>query len=205
MTQSDIEALLGRPLTSTESTNLDLYLDISKDALEQLLCTSLEEVAETPVAETRTYRSRNGYKTLFTDVFQSVSAVEVDGEAESSGNYTVMQWDKYNGSWYNSLVFSSPLHDDEIDVTGIWGFTSYPSDLKLLWAKLFSQVSVKNTGAGNITSKQVEDFRITFNDSVTADQQLASDYASTIEKYGLCGVGNIQHGDVCYGRVQRIY
>lgn len=201
MERSDIEALLGRPLTSTESNNFDLYLDIAKESLEALLCMSLEETTE---LQTRTYRSRNGYKTLFTDVFQSVSAVEVDGTAESADNYTVMQWDKYNGSWYNSLVFSSALQDDEIEVTGIWGFSEYPSDLKLLWAKLFSQVSVKNTGAGNITSKQVEDFRITFNDSVTADQQLASDYASTIEKYGLCGVGNIQHGDVCYGRVLRI-
>ena len=38
LTQDEVSALLGRPLTPTETTNFDLYLDIAKLRLNDLVC-----------------------------------------------------------------------------------------------------------------------------------------------------------------------
>lgn len=196
MTQAEMVKLLGRSLTSTEATNFDLYLDIATMQLEDLLCTPLESVTETRVFDTR-----EGYSTAFVNIFNAISEVKLNDEVVT--NYSIRQWDKRNASWYNSLVFTEKFDsDDTIEVTADWGFVAtsgddsdYPVDLQLLLAKLFGFVSsMKNNG--NIKSKRIEDYMVTFNE-YTEYQQFCLDNKSTINKYGLCDEVYVRHGDIC--------
>lgn len=189
MTQSQLEALLGRPLTPTEVTNLTLYLDIANEALETLICTPI-----TNVTGTRTFDTREGYSTVFLDIIRSVSEVKVDGNVTT--DYSLRQWDKRNGSWYNSLVFDKRFRKvQEVEVTGAWGFDPVPNDLRSVIAHLFAQVSAKNTFDGTIASKQVEDFRISYHANVTQDDDFTNKYGSIISKYSMCDIPYVKHGD----------
>lgn len=46
LTKTEIEALIGRSLTTIENTNFDLYLKIATDRLEDLLCITLTSPLE---------------------------------------------------------------------------------------------------------------------------------------------------------------
>lgn len=199
MTKSEMAALLGRPLTSIEDTNFNLYLDIAYDALEDLICTPVN-----PATESRTFGLREGYRTAFVDIFNAVTEVKVDGTVIDPSKYASRQWDKRNASWYNSLVFDDRFtrRDEEIEVTATWGFpetsgdeSELPSDLQLLLAGMFDLITKKNKIDPSIASKQVEDFRISFN-NVDLDTEFRSKYADTIAKYSLCDIPNVQHGKV---------
>jgi hypothetical protein len=190
MKQTELEALLGRPLTPTEASNRKLYLEIAKESLEQLLCISLCDDED----ETRTFDIREGYSTVFTDIFTELTAVQFDGVATT--DYYPAFWDKRNNPYYNSIVLDD-CGGSTISITGAWGFSEIPSDLKLLWAQLFANVSKKYTaGGGNIKSKRVEDFSITYGD-LTDDEVFLSANARTIQKYSMCNTGYIRHGKTC--------
>ena len=203
MNQAQLEALLGRPLTSVEVTNLDLYLEIANETLERLICTSIE-----PVTETRTFNTRKGYRTAFVDIFTNVTEVKVNDVVLDASDYSIRQWDKRNGSWYNSIVLERRIANTctEIEVTGDWGFAlgeggAYivPADLQSALAGLFSLVTKKNKLNSAVKSKQVEDFRITFADNVNLDEEFRTTYGSIIDKYSLCNIGYVRHGEVYYG------
>lgn len=119
MTQEQLESLLGRPLTANEIANKDLYLNIATEALEELICSPIADVTET-----RTFDIREGYSTVFTDIFRSVSEVKIDGTIIDPSNYSLRQWDKRNADWYNSLVFDTRFrsYQKEIEITAEWGF-----------------------------------------------------------------------------------
>lgn len=196
MTKEQLIALLGRPLTPVEDANFELYLDIAMQQLEQLICTSL---AETSGDETVVYDVREGYRTLFTDVFTELTEVKIDGTVIEPSKYSVRQWDKRSGSWYNSIVFDNMFKacDDEVEVTAEWGFNTIPSDLLAVLAGLFDLITKKNNSDPSIASKQVEDYRISFRADVDLDADFESKYASTLSKYSMCDIPNVQHGKVC--------
>lgn len=182
MNQSQLEKLLGRPLTPIEDTNYSTYLKIAQERLEDLTCLNLNsEPSE------RTYDVREGYTTVFTDLFTSIESVEVNGQPFTE--YTPMQWDRRNASWYNSIVLDAC--SDEVTITADWGICS--PELQLLTARLFGLLNAEKSGNGNIKSKRVNDFQITFNDN-SVYQQFLIDNQALINKYSLCNIGNIQHG-----------
>lgn len=185
MKQSTIEAYLGRPLTSLESTNISLYLKIAQERLEDLTCLNLETVTED-----RTFSVRKGYVTVFTDLFTTVNSVEINAQAFT--DYTPMQWNRQNANWFNSIVLTTCY--DEVIINADWGICS--PELQLLQARLFGLISTENSSEGNVKSKKVEDFSVTFNDN-TAYQQFLIDNESLINKFSICGIGEVQHGDVC--------
>lgn len=190
MNETEMSALLGRPLTPVETTNYKLYLNIAKQNLDDLLCMRLCDDEATKV-----FDAREGYSTVFTDVFTEVEEVKVNDTVQEADTYSVRQWDRRNGSWYNSIVFDNKLcKDDEVSITADWGFESYPSDLKSLLAQLFSLISKKNTTDSTIQSKQVEDFRITFRPDVDLDAEFDKNYQSTILKYSLCNMETFRQG-----------
>lgn len=202
MTQEEMSALLGRSLTPTEDTNFETYLDIAELALEDLICTPVESVTETRVFDTR-----KGYSTAFVDIFNEVETVKLNGEEVDEADYSLRQWDKRNGSWYNSFVFDHKLtcDEDEIEVTANWGFGSeedsgddsdLPVDLQNVLAGLFAQITRKNKFDATVQSKQVEDFRITFNTDADLDIEFYQTYGNALKKYSLCDIPNIQHGEV---------
>jgi hypothetical protein len=192
MKQDKLSAFLGRPLTPIESSNFDLYLKLARESLEGMLCTVLCDTDDP-----KFYESRDGYSTVFTDIFTDIDEVKVDGDVIDPEKYTVRQWDRRNATWFNSIVFDEKLCGEEVEVSASWGFAKMPADLQYMLAGLFGLVTKKNTSDSSIQSKQVEDFRITFNADADASQEFADKYRSVIQKYSLCDVGNVQHGKVC--------
>lgn len=197
MDKTNLEALLGRPLTSKEDTNLDLYIDIAKESLENLLCISLNH--EEDESDTQTYEIRCGYRTVFTDIFTEINTVKVDGVELQADEYHVAQWDKRSGTWFNSIVFEELQTAELVEIDAAWGFTTMPSDLQMLWAQLFAVVSKKYT-TGSVKSKKVEDFSITYGD-LTDDQVFMQANDRTIRKYRVCDMGQIRHGRVRHGHI----
>jgi hypothetical protein len=194
MDKEQMSALLGRPLTPVEDANYKTYLKIARESLDSLLCMRLCDDEET-----KYYDVREGYSTVFTDVFTEVEEVKLDGKVVSSDNYSVRQWDRRNGSWYNAIVFDCRFseRDKEVEVTADWGFYSMPADLQAVLAGLFSQVTKKNTYDGTIASKQVEDYRISFRADADLDTDFMQKYGDTLAKYSICKVGYVKHGRKC--------
>jgi len=197
MTQAQLEALLGRTLTAREVANLDLYLDIAMENLEELLCMPLEEQnnsGDEPEFEERAYTTRIGYRTLFMDMFTEVESVTVDGNETTA--YTPYFWNTPNKGFFNSLVFDEPFNREvTVVVNAAWGFLELPDDIQLLLAQLFA-ITSKKYSTGSVKSKRVRNFQVTFGDA-TDEQVFADTNALTIRKYSLCNVGYVLHGDVC--------
>lgn len=185
-----MSALLGRPLTSYEDTNYDLYLKIARQNLDTLLCTNFcdNEVE-------RIFDANNGYSTVWTDVFTDIDEVTIDGDVVA--NFTKRQGDNRRGSWFNSIVFDKRFtKDKEVTITATWGFSSTPSDLQALLAAMFDLGSKKKRFDGTIQRKQVEDFEITFNANTDLDDEFYRNYSGTISKYSQCEKQGIRHGRV---------
>lgn len=190
MDKITIAAFLGRPLTPTEDTNFDLYLKLARQSLDGLLCMTLCDADDPKV-----YEAREGYSTVFTDIFTDIQEVKVNGDVVAASKYSPRQWDKRNGSWYNSLVFEDKFESgDEVEVTASWGFSKTPVDLQAVLAGLFGLITKKNKFDGTISSKQVEDFRISFNNDADLDEEFAKKYGDTISKYSLCNLSSVRHG-----------
>ena len=192
MTKDEVSKLLGRPLTTQENANYDLYLEIAKVTLEEMLCIELEKQASNPTASARTFEVREGYSTVFTGIFTSLTEVKVDGVATT--DYSTRYWDKRSNPYYNSIVLDK-CNGKEVEVTGLWGFASIPNDLQMLWAQMFALVSQKRA-VNKVKSKKVEDFAVTYSDE-TAMESFGHDNEVIINKYSLCNVGYVKHGDVC--------
>jgi hypothetical protein len=195
MDKEEISALLGRPLTTVEDTNFNLYINIANENLQNLICTPFEEITET-----RLFGTRHDYKTAFVDIFSEVTEVKLDDTVTT--DYQIRQWDNLNGNWFNSLVFEDYLKGKKLEVTASWGFppasdaSSLPLDLQQVLAGLFGLISKKNKYDGSIQSKQVEDFRITLRD-VDLDDEFYKSYGTTISKYSLCNIPDFKQGKVC--------
>lgn len=193
MDQSRLEALLGRSLKPVEATNLDLYLEISKESLEDLLCMTVTEVGEDADYTTRTFVARDGYSSVFTGILHDVMEVKLGDSISEPDTYRMSFWDDRNMAFSNSIVFDDKLCGQQVEVTAKWGFVKYPSDLQRLWAQLFTQTSSKYV-ANRVSKKRVEDFQIDFVTNLTQDQQFMQDNARAISKYRMCDIGEIRHG-----------
>jgi len=186
--------LLGRSLTSSETASYDLYLKIARQQLEQLLCLELC----TDGGE-RTYESRDGYRTVYIDPFTSVATVTIDGSEISESDYTIKQNDKFNGSWYNIIEFSTKRQGELVVVNGSWGFDPVPDDLQLLLALMFADISKQQRDDSRVSSKKIEDYTVTYKDGGAMTSFVQSN-GLLIDKYSQCNKGTIRHG-----RVQPVY
>src|SRR5690606_33511962 len=115
MQQSQVAALLGRPLSPNEVTNLDVYIDIAEQALESLLCSTLSGMMDSSDLDTILYDAGQGYGTGLTDIFAEVDEVKADGVVPT--DCQSRQSDRRNGSWYNSIVFGCKFtREQEVEV-----------------------------------------------------------------------------------------
>lgn len=196
LTKEQMAALLGRSLTSTEDANFDSYLNIATEHLEELLCCEIQLTGEDPTPPSeRTFGTRDGYRTVYVDPFNSITSVKINGTTVDADDYTIKQNDKFTGDWYNIVEFDRKRCGENIVVEATWGFNPLPADLQMLLAQLFSQVSVDQKTDGQVKSKKIEDFSVTYKDSVTYQELLASN-AMTIGKYSQCNQGVIRHGRI---------
>ncbi len=191
MKQAQLEVLLGRSLTATEVTNLKTYLKITEEQLEDLTGSKFENVTES-----RTFNGVDN-EILKTEPFTEINSISVDGDELDAEDYKVQQDDDRNADWFNMIVFDNQsCRDNDIVVDASWGFDCYPRDLQLLQAKLFDLNTKLQTSNSKITSKQIEDFRITLKDTTEWDQ-FKLDNAAVIAKYSVESNGGIRHGRVC--------
>lgn len=196
MTQQQLEALLGRSLTTREIANLSLYLEIAKEQLEQMLCMEIElQQGSTATPETRVFTGREGYSTTFTPIFTDVTSVKVDGE-EITDFYTAF-FDNRNAGFYNSVVFNHHIHNGhcEVEIKALWGFEDYPADLELLLARAFAGVSALYS-TKDVKSKKTRAFTITYGD-LSSDEIFLRTNSVTLSKYSMCRVGYVLHGGKC--------
>lgn len=189
MTEEEVSALLGRPLTAVEVSNFALYMELATQQLQDWLCYEL-----TTGSSTKKLDARKGYTTLFTPPFTAVTSISKDGSVVSADDYTVKQGDNYSGTWFNSIVFNNKLENETIEVTAVWGFAdaTLPVELRLLLANAFA-LQASNAQPKNVKRKKVEDFDITYTESTPLDDLLQT-YGSIIYKYSICGQVNVQHG-----------
>jgi hypothetical protein len=181
LTKEQVAEYLGRPLTSSEDTNFDSYLDIANHRLSNLVCFSFDTTAGE-----RTYDSRPGYRTLFIDPCTAVTSVTIEGNALTT--FVKKQNDSYQGSWFNSLEFDDKLQGERVVVTATWGLgTPFPADLGQLLAGLFGihESELKAARQGNVKEKRIEDTWIKYGDSTIFDG-LVAQHVSTVQKYAQC-------------------
>ena len=203
MDKTSMAKLLGRPLTSSEDSNFEQYINYTISTLENLLCWS-----PVCVDAAAAYVARDGYRTLWTDPFTSITDVKVDGTAVT--DYKLAFNGNFNYPFYNSVVFPYPLGGQTVEITGSWGFEDLPADLGALVAEIFKAYgrTTASNMAGNVTNKRVEDFSITYGDGSEMDA-LASKNSSVIAKYSNCqSAGEISHGEAegcCGNSIRRFY
>lgn len=191
MTQDKMSALLGRPLSSVEIARFATWLELAQSKVSDLLCVDICQVAET-----KRFPARLGYQTLNVPIFTEIDSVKLDGVVTTA--YEARQGANLNGTWYNTLVFDTPLTNQVVEIKADWGFSKMPVDIQVMTAQLFGMVNDTLDGE-LVSSKQVEDFRITFNNK-TKTEVFANKYAATIAKYSGCVQANVQHG-ATHGRL----
>ncbi len=198
ITQAEIVKLLGRPLTTAETNAYDTYLNIAIEAVEELLGYSLSNSHAS-----KEFDLRENYRTVFTDPFRRLHAISVDDEDLDEDTFSARQWDKRTADWYNSIVFDD-ARSGVVTVSADWGFgRCLPSDLQLLIARSFDQITRSNLYEGIIESKKNEDFSINFKEDVTQSDQFNADNAKIINKYSIRSIGEIQNG--CVPSVRHYY
>ena len=192
LTESKISVLLGRPLSSTETTNFDTYLTLAKskvaDIIGSRICSS---------SDTKNFTSRYGYRTLNTPIFSYIDLITVDGVELTTDDYTAYQGSDMNGTWFNSIVFETEP-TGTIVIEASWGFSCLPLDVQMMIAEQFAIASSTNLSDALINSKKVEDFSISFNNT-SIQQAFVEKYMTSINKYNSGSKGNIQSGEVCLG------
>lgn len=185
ITEADMAKLLGRPLTSNESTNFALYLEISKEHLETLLGLKLDGDA----AAERAYPARDGFQSLVVDPFSVKDSLEVKLDDEVVTDFVVRQNDDYNASgWFNTIEFVKPMCRGLYKVKATWGYgTTLPAGIKTLWAGLFGVI-----GSGQAINTDVEEQKksettlshsVTYDTSKPAADRFAAANAMLIAKY----------------------
>ena len=188
LSKQQVAALLGRPLTTVEDTNFDLYLEIAQNNVSDILCIDICRSGGE-----RVFDRRQEFSTVFTGIFSQVNSVKVDGIEVL--NFLPYFFNKRTGDFYNSIVFDTIPHGTEITVDADWGFNKLPMDIRQLIAQAFA-VASSAFQTKDVKSKQIEDFRITYGD-LTSDEVFATTNARTIQKYSLCTVGDLTSGNIC--------
>lgn len=183
MKETEVEALLGRDLSSAETQNFKLYLDLATERIENLLCMSLALAGDDPDAEERIYSARPGYRTLYVDPFTAITTIVVDGDTVSADDYTLED---------NRVVFEEPMGTSSVTITGTWGYSELPASIKLLLARMFELTSKPRRGG--VRAKSIEDFSVTYAD-ISAFEEFVADNRAIIEQYRLCDPDSI-HGEV---------
>lgn len=188
MTESQISALLGRPLSSVETTNFTTYKCLAEQYVSDILCL---DCLCTKFGE-KSFSPRRGYTTLPVPAFTDLISVKIN-DAEVT-NYHTRQGSSLNGTWFNSLVFDTPLDCETVTIEADWGFGTLPLDIKKMIAEAFA-LSSETVDSNLLKTKRVEDFSITLKDE-TKQQAFADKYRATIAKYSSCVNGNVQSGNV---------
>lgn len=156
----------------------------AQSIIEQLTCLNLA----TGVGE-RVYDVRNGFSTVFTDLFKDITSV-TDGNKQLK--YTAKFWDNRNATVYNSIVIDD-RHVKEVTITANW---TLPADLQNVIDELTKLLDCNGGKTSRVKSKKIEDFSVVMSDN-TEVEQFILDHKSIIDKYSICSISHVRNGKAC--------
>jgi hypothetical protein len=200
MSPDKLSVLLGRPLSATETTNFNTYVSLAQSRVSDMLCSEI-----CPASDTKSFELSTGYRTLNLPIFTSIISITVDGDVLDEATYMVKQGDNLNGNWFNAVEFDSIQACKTVVIDADWGFREMPLDVQQMVAEQFGIMS-SALDSDQITRKQVEDFSVTFQGTVS--DAFAKKYAPAVAKYSACRNNTIvsgrlnRHWGYDYGRVQ---
>lgn len=182
ISKEDMAKLLGRPLTSAETTNYDLYIEIAQEQLEQLLGLKLTGTDNSE----RVYEARSGFHSLVIDPFSANNPTVTDGDGNAVTGFAVRLDDDYNAKWFNTIELVDRMKAGIYKVKAKWGYGSeLPKGLQLLMAGMFDVTANGNPVASEakIKSETTLSHSVTFDTSSEAYQRFVDSYAALIAKY----------------------
>jgi hypothetical protein len=194
-----ITAYLGRPLTDFETANFDSLFNQTVARLENLLGTPLVKFDGD-----RTFTVRQGFRTIWIDIFTSVTAVKIDDKELSVDEWTAARNDARGAlDWFNSIVLSEkPIKREQTaTITASWGFDltnaeTLPEDLKILIAACFAAISQQAQFDPTVANEQIEDYRVSFNTAKSPFDLFVATNTLTIQKYSQTKHGDLRNGIV---------
>jgi hypothetical protein len=198
ITQSDIEALLCRPLNSCEQSNFNLYLNNVQSQLIEALCWNPFE-SFTGVMEFD-YTHDNTYYIL--QPFTNLTKVEISDCDGSDTQDIICDWTpvtkelRYstNGCFFglkrcicNACEAKSCCTNKckRLKITATWG-DCHMDDLKLVALKLLEQDIKSSDCSDNIQSKSIRSMTVTYRDTERVDY--LSRYSGILNKWSVCNV-----------------
>lgn len=178
--ENDVEQLLGRGLSDKERTGFAAYIAVAKEQLEILLGFKLDGTANA----SRTYESREGFRSLVIDPFTAVSEVAIDNVVVTG--YIKKQNDAYTADWFNTIQLQEAMGCKYVSVKATWGFgEELPQALRLLWAGMFDVVCNGQTKASQreVKSETTLSHSVTYEQSSEALAQFKESNALLINQY----------------------
>jgi hypothetical protein len=203
ISQSEIEALLCRTLTSCEAAAFDLYLENSKEILESVLCGTLENTD----CEVRYYDFEQD-DFIQTDVFTelcslSIEDCELDEAILLDCQVRAQLNDQYNSKFYNNIdiceknscgcpkdicVCNSTCKRWKVEAK--WGYGE-DKFLRNLLVLLIKEEVLNSDCNENVKSKSIEGYSVTFK-SDTEKVKILDKYAKQLDKYNVCRASRIR-------------
>ena len=182
VTKKDIEGVLLRPLSDTETEHFERLLQQVTETLEALLDLKMQGEANTP----RRYEAACGSRFLIVDPFTSLLPEVTTESGKPLVVKSVSQGDELNASWFNIIEMVDPLSTGRCIVKAAWGYGEpLPYGLKILVARLFDTLSIANQGSfyNNIKSETVLSHSVTYDNTKQVINQFAEANVDLLAKF----------------------
>ena len=182
VTKEDVEGVLLRPLSDTETEYFEQLLQQVTETLEALLDVKMQGEANTP----RRYETTCGSRFLIVDPFTSLLPEVTTESGMPLVVKSVSQGDELNASWFNIIEMAEPLEAGRYVVKAVWGYGEpLPYGLKILIARLFDTLSIANQGSfyNNVKSETVLSHSVTYDNTKQVIDQFAEANVDLLAKF----------------------
>lgn len=182
VTKEDIEGVLLRPLSDTETEYFERLLQQVTETLETLLDVKMQGEANTP----RRYEATCDSRFLVVDPFTSLLPEITTESGKPLVVKCVSQSDELNTSWFNIIEMAELLEAGRYVVKAVWGYGEpLPYGLKILIARLFDTLSIANQGSfyNNVKSETVLSHSVTYDNTKQVIDQFAEANVDLLAKF----------------------
>ena len=182
VTKEDIEGVLLRPLSDTETEYFERLLQQVTETLEALLDVKMQGEANA----SRRYETTCGSRFLIVDPFTSLLPEVTTESGMPLMVKSVSQGDELNASWFNIIEMAEPLEAGRYVVKAVWGYGEPLSyGLKILIARLFDTLSIANQGSfyNNVKSETVLSHSVTYDNTKQVIDQFTEANVDLLAKF----------------------
>lgn len=172
-TKQDIETYLGHPVSDSEESTINAYIDAAQGEVEKILgfpivvqteaveASEGVEAVEATTPSQRTFKKRANRHTIFTPPFTDATEVKYNGDVLTEDEFDAMYFDDYDASFFNSIVLEEHYGGcEKLLVTAKWGFPVLPADLKTAWFQY--AMDLEETKRGNVSSESVGSYSVAY-------------------------------------------